>query len=258
MTQERLLKLLDNPELLSTISYEELKTIALAYPYAHNLRYLLALKARQDQHPEAERMLTTAATYSLDRKQLFFLSAPRQLVPQAVSVAFEESVLELKPIQSVKKELEALTPPAAPAKAPKEASAPPPLPAVEPQTPEEAPRQEEKNEPVVEKPNRMPEMPFAVWFGRFQPPALTDPPEAEEPPQAPQPETGAADTDGLTPQELAERSVAENKDVISETLARLLVKQGYREKAINMYERLGLAFPEKSAYFAAEIEKLKK
>ena len=59
-------------------------------------------------------------------------------------------------------------------------------------------------------------------------------------------------------QELAERSVAENKDVISETLARLLAKQGYRDKAIAMYERLGLAFPEKSSFFAAEIDKLKK
>ncbi|MFM7401335.1 MAG: hypothetical protein ACKO4W_10560, partial [Bacteroidota bacterium] len=59
-------------------------------------------------------------------------------------------------------------------------------------------------------------------------------------------------------QMLAERSVSENKDVISETLARLFARQGYREKAILMYERLILTFPEKSAYFAAEIDKLKK
>jgi hypothetical protein len=57
---------------------------------------------------------------------------------------------------------------------------------------------------------------------------------------------------------LAEKSVLENKDVISETLAKLYVKQGYRDRAIAMYERLCLAFPEKSTYFAAEIDKLKK
>ena len=59
-------------------------------------------------------------------------------------------------------------------------------------------------------------------------------------------------------QSLAERSVAENKDVISETLARLLAKQGYRDKAIVMYERLALSFPEKSSFFAAKIKELKK
>ena len=61
-----------------------------------------------------------------------------------------------------------------------------------------------------------------------------------------------------TAQQLAEKSVSENKEILSETLARLYAQQGYRDKAIAMYMRLGLAFPEKSAYFAAEIEKLKK
>jgi predicted negative regulator of RcsB-dependent stress response len=59
-------------------------------------------------------------------------------------------------------------------------------------------------------------------------------------------------------QALAEKSVTERETVISETLARLLVQQGHKEKAINMYQRLSLAFPEKSEYFAAEIDKLKK
>ena len=48
LTKERLIRLLENPELLTSISFEELKTLALAYPYAHNLRYLLAIKAQQE------------------------------------------------------------------------------------------------------------------------------------------------------------------------------------------------------------------
>jgi len=35
-------------------------------------------------------------------------------------------------------------------------------------------------------------------------------------------------------------------------------KQGHIDKAIEMYEKLSLINPEKSAYFAALIEKLKK
>mgnify|MGYP000884993831 CR=1 FL=1 len=259
MTQERLLKLLNNPDLLSTISYEEMKTVALSYPYAHNLRYLLALKAHQDNHPDAGRALMAAAAYSLDRKQLFHLAAPRQLAPQPVAVAWEEAVLELKPIGVVQRELEALAPRArveepivlATKEAPA-APAPVPVPALP---------TEEKKTAAPELPKVTLSQPFAVWMSRFNPPVLdsrsgtdTTEPAVHQPEE--KAETGS--TPALSAHELAERSVSENKDVISETLARLLAKQGYRDKAINMYQRLCLAFPEKSAFFAAEIEKLKK
>ena len=108
MTQERFLKLLDNPDLLASISYEELKTLALAYPYAHTLRYLLAIKSRQDNHPEFSRNLSAAAAHSLDRTRLFQLIAPKKLAP--VPVEAEESVLELKPIETVQQELQARAP----------------------------------------------------------------------------------------------------------------------------------------------------
>ena len=49
-----------------------------------------------------------------------------------------------------------------------------------------------------------------------------------------------------------------DKGIISEPLANLLAKQGHNEEAIKMYEQLSLIFPEKSAFFAAKIEKLKK
>ena len=58
--------------------------------------------------------------------------------------------------------------------------------------------------------------------------------------------------------DIAKKSVKENEDIISETLAELLAKQGSRKKAIQMYERLSLIFPEKSTFFAEKIEKLKK
>jgi hypothetical protein len=47
------------------------------------------------------------------------------------------------------------------------------------------------------------------------------------------------------------------EEIISETLAKLYIKQGHKEKGIRMYDKLILKFPEKSVYFASEIEKLK-
>ena len=55
----------------------------------------------------------------------------------------------------------------------------------------------------------------------------------------------------------AEQSVKKSNQMVSEPLAKLLASQGHNDQAIEMYNRLILKFPEKSAYFATQIEKLK-
>ncbi len=46
-------------------------------------------------------------------------------------------------------------------------------------------------------------------------------------------------------------------EVVTETMAEVLVKQGMYEKAIEVYEKLSFLYPAKSAYFATQIEHLK-
>jgi hypothetical protein len=57
--------------------------------------------------------------------------------------------------------------------------------------------------------------------------------------------------------DLSEDSTREHPQLVSETLAAVYMKQGNKEKALDVYEKLCLKFPEKSSYFAQKIIAIK-
>lgn len=60
-----------------------------------------------------------------------------------------------------------------------------------------------------------------------------------------------------TPDTKAKESLIENEHLVTETLAKIYALQGSVNKAVRAYEILSLKFPQKSAYFASLIQKLK-
>jgi hypothetical protein len=101
MDADRLLHYIKNPAHLYQISYTELKSLVLQYPYCQNLRYLLLKKSILENHKEKEQNLQLAATYSNDRQFLYLqIKDNESFSSEADSFVLKEDYIELKSITS--------------------------------------------------------------------------------------------------------------------------------------------------------------
>ena len=57
---------------------------------------------------------------------------------------------------------------------------------------------------------------------------------------------------------LSTESIIEDEELFTEQLAKIYIKQGHLEKALETYEKLYLKYPEKNIYFATRIEYVKR
>jgi len=71
------------------------------------------------------------------------------------------------------------------------------------------------------------------------------------------PRISRSKTDFYDPVDYSKNSEIDKEDIVSETLAMIYFKQANYAKAISTYQKLILKVPQKSTFFAAQIEKIK-
>jgi hypothetical protein len=72
------------------------------------------------------------------------------------------------------------------------------------------------------------------------------------------PKPGKENVDAVPTQDISSGSIFDDEELVTETLAQIYVEQGFYQKAIRAYEKLSLKYPEKSTYFATQIQEIKK
>ena len=251
---EQIASLLSGNLEIHKISQDVINTMLDEYPYSPYGHLVNYLKAKSLNHPNTQELLHKLATYSPDRawlqevlntnfKDIEFSESADQAIPsEAKDPNLDKFLFEFDFNQPIEKahpiaeeiQIEAI----------------------------KSHHQEAKVkiaktlvvEAKVEEVEQEADS-YISWLKNFQ--TVEDSPHANI--EAELPDQNLRSIEVETP--IIEKTTRKDNDlfggIITETLAELLANQGQTEKAINMYERLSLIFPNKSAFFAAKIEQLK-
>ncbi len=265
MQRSKLISYIKHPELLEDLSFEELQRWVAEFPYSQNLRTLLAKKVidegLEDKHAD---VLHDAALYSSDRSKLYdtINTDQKDQIEEETDV---EAKLEKNAGARTPTFIEKLV-----AASSITVSATDPVDGIintqSDPDPSIEPNQKKIDESSVEDEMPMSEDISDEVQGEQ---AVTE--LALEDVQSEEFDSNLSEEDDVQQVGLSsfsqwllelEQSDDEESDddsedgVISESLAKILESQGHTHKAVKMYNKLSLKYPEKSGYFAAQIEKI--
>ena len=233
MDKNRLARLLEHPELIDNEDVVELETLVRKYPYFTVGQVLLAVGMKRYGHERSTRQLAIAAAMTPDRNTLrkLFTQLPDEyvaepeiipektlLIPEInLSGTTEDLNREVALLEEKKKTLDEL------------------MSIIENKISEL--EKEKKHTKKDEK-----KLSKAEIIDKF----IAENPSISRPKQ-----------EFFNPISAAQESVIDQENIVSETLAMIYEKQGYYVKAISIYEKLKLKYPEKSIIFAVQIKTLK-
>lgn len=240
MQQEKFLDLLSHPERLDKGSMDQLRHLAERFPYSQPLRILLAKNLQLQKNPDFERHVNQAAAYAFDRRHFQVYMSGRLKTEASVPA----------PAEPKKTEENNNSPTRMPSWiarlfSKKEKRVVSPLIAREVSPEKTSDKADPKNEnPAVELPESKASLPLRKHDD------LIDRFLKEEPRIKPR-------RDATPGENLAEKNLLGAEEIGTETLAAIFIKQGLHQKALDIYQKLSLKFPEKSSYFAEKINSIK-
>lgn len=281
MKRENLIGYMADPASLNQSTLPEIEELAKTFPYFQTAHLLLVRNHHNLDSVRFHDMLRSAAAFAGDRTVLYHLihetgRTAEGKVPEAGTVDRPESRRDTGAVVTAET-------PQTPMDTDAVVTAETPeiqTDATKAETPEtpEIPADEISGEsagiPGMAPAYSMEDMPeevsssieeytFTGWFDHIgeSPPAESVPHKGkndlidkfleESPKIKPDPEKGEDVTDRSEPFAKA------GDNLMTETLARIYAKQGLYKKAIYAYEKLSLKYPEKSAYFATQINRIK-
>ena len=221
MNTERIISLIENPNLINKKDISFLEDISIKHPSFSISHILLAKGLLNTESVRYNQKLKKAALYSLDRKQLF------RLISQVVTN--KETVKENFPIEVIKVEEEAIITPKEELKIGK---------ALEFDKTEEYSFSEWLTLTKVKKINREKSEEKIDLINDF----IENSPRIK-----------VEKNKFFSPTETAKSSIIENDELVTETLARVYLEQEHFEKAIESYKKLSVKYPKKSSFFADQI-----
>ena len=249
MNRDQLLNYIQSPDQLDQESMMALSEFAQQYPYCQTTQLLLAKNRAVQNHVQSGQQLKLAAVYASDREKLYYLMNKK-------NGAVKELDELITPVYNLE---EFITP----TEEKKEEEKPTVQPIADLYKPTEAPviagsaiadSPEEKKRRLLASVTRR-----LTDAGKITAKDVSRPSKDElvERFIRTQPRLNINKTTEENQEDLSRKALTDRDDFISETLARIYARQGDYERAVKIYEKLSLKNPEKSSYFAAQIEKVK-
>lgn len=251
MDRQQFISYIKEPALLDKASLQGIESLSEQFPYCQSLQILHLLNLKMIDHVMYSEQLKSTAAHIADRKRLRELIRSLQteepeLVEAVKSVEpakAVESVEPVEPIESVEEEVAA-----EPVKLTRATES------VVPVVEEDEEERLKRLKQIVE--NRLKQIALEKdEIPKPKDPVLTKK-ELIEKFIKEEPSISRPKPDFFDPVKVARSSREDQPGLVTETLARVHIQQGNIDKAIEIYRKLSLNFPEKSAYFAAQIEKL--